>query len=206
MKRVTLEEFSSVRRSGLIAVNLDEGDELGWARLTVDQDEVMLITRRGLALRFNVEQIRVMGRQAAGVTGIKLRRGDVVSSMDIVEPDGSLLVVTCNGYAKRSDLNEYPVRNRATQGVQTIDKKALNIVGEIASARVVQDPDQITVISTNGVVMRTGVKNVRVSGRTTRGVRLMNLDEGDTVATVARFAESDLRKAEAADTNESSGE
>jgi DNA gyrase subunit A len=197
MKRVDIEEFSAVRRSGLIAVNLDEGDALGWARLARDEDEVILVTQHGQALRFQVKQVRVMGRQAAGVTGIRRKKGDLVTSMDIIEPGGHLLTVTAKGYGKRSSLSEYPAKNRATGGVMTVDKGSLSIIGPIVAARVVQDADLITIISTSGVVLRTKVKDVRLSGRATRGVRVMNLDDGDTVATVARIADSDLRLAEA---------
>jgi DNA gyrase subunit A len=197
MKRVDIDEFTAVRRSGLIAINLAGGDELGWARLTKDDDEVMLVTEQGQALRFDVAQVRVMGRQAAGVTGIKLRRGDQVTSMDIVEPGGSLLIVTCNGYGKRSMLDEYPAKSRATRGVQTVDKRSLPQIGAIAAARVVQDADHLTLISTNGVLLRTKIKDIRPSGRATRGVRMMNLDDGDTLATVAVISDADLRKAQA---------
>jgi DNA gyrase subunit A len=192
IKRVNLEEFTSVRRSGLIAINLNEGDELGWARLTQDDDDVILVTENGQALRFKVKQVRVMGRQAAGVTGIRLRRDDTLISMEVVEPEGDLLIVTANGYGKRSSLSEYPAKSRATRGVKTVDTRALDQIGQIAAARVVQKPDDLTLISTNGVVLRTKVQDIRQSGRATRGVTLMNLGEGDTVVTVARISAADL--------------
>ncbi len=206
MKRVKMEEFASVRRSGLIAINLDEGDELGWARLAHSQDEVILVTENGQALRFRVPQVRVMGRQAAGLTGIRMRGGDKVTSMEIIEPGGDLFIVTANGYGKRSPLDEYPAKNRATLGVKTIDHRALPQVGIIVAARVVQDPDDLTLISTNGVVIRTMVKNIRRSGRATRGVTMMNLGEGDTVAALARISDADLRKAGATGENGADGE
>ena len=134
-----------------------------------------------------------MGRTAAGVLAIRLKRGDFVTSMEVVEPGGDLLVVTANGYGKRTPLSEYPTKGRATGGVHTVDKKALRKVGQIVAARVVQVPDDLTLISANGVVLRTKVKDVSQTGRATRGVTLMNLQEGDSVASIARVAEADLR-------------
>ncbi|HEX6303165.1 MAG TPA: DNA gyrase subunit A [Anaerolineales bacterium] len=194
VKRVALSELASVRPSGLIAISLEEGDELGWVRLTRGDDEIIFVTEKGQALRFHEKMVRPMGRQAMGVIGIRLRKGDNVASMDVVEPDGDLLIVTTLGYGKRTPLREYSPKGRATQGMLTIDKKALKKVGEIASARVVQEADHLTIISGNGVVIRTKVKDISQAGRATRGVTLMNLQERDTVAAVARIAELDLRR------------
>jgi DNA gyrase subunit A len=194
IKRVALPEFASVRPSGMIAMSLDDNDELGWARLTSGRDEVILITENGQALRFPETQVRSMGRQAAGVTGIRLGKGDAVTSMDVVEPNGSLLVVTREGFGKQTPLDEYPVKRRGTGGVATIAKKALGIVGKITSSRVVQPDDHLTLISSNGLVIRLKVKDVKQSGRATRGVRLMKLQQGDSVAAVARIATEDLKR------------
>ena len=194
VKRVALSELASVRPSGLIAISLEEGDELGWVRLTRGDDEIIFVTEKGQALRFHEKLVRPMGRQAMGVIGIRLRKGDNVASMDVVEPDGDLLIVTTLGYGKRTPLREYSPKGRATQGMLTIDKKALKKVGEIASARVVQEADHLTIISGNGVVIRTKVKDISQAGRATRGVTLMNVQERDTVAAVARIAELDLRR------------
>ncbi|MCJ7723590.1 MAG: DNA gyrase subunit A [Anaerolineales bacterium] len=194
IKRVALPEFASVRPSGMIAMSLDDDDELGWARLTSGRDEVILITENGQALRFPETQVRSMGRQAAGVTGIRLGKGDSVTSMDVVEPNGSLLVVTRKGFGKQTSLDEYPVKRRGTGGVATIAKKALGIVGKITSSRVVQPDDHLTLISSNGLVIRLKVKDVKQSGRATRGVHLMKLQQGDSVAAVARIATEDLKR------------
>jgi len=194
IKRVALPEFASVRPSGMIAMSLDDDDELGWARLTSGRDEVILITENGQALRFPETAVRSMGRQAAGVTGIRLGKGDAVTSMDVVEPNGSLLVVTREGFGKQTSLDEYPVKRRGTGGVATIAKKALGTVGKITSSRVVQPDDHLTLISSNGLVIRLKVKDVKQSGRATRGVRLMKLHQGDSVAAVARIATEDLKR------------
>ena len=199
IKRVALSDFSSVRPSGLIAINLDDGDELGWARLTTGQDEIILVTEGGQAARFLETEVRTMGRNAAGVTALRLSKGDFVTSMEVVELGGDLLVVTTNGYGKRTSLDEYPVKSRAVKGVQTINKKALRKIGRITSARVVQEADDLTIMSAGGVALRTKVKDISQTGRATKGVVLMNLAEGDSVASVARVADADLRRAGAKD-------
>ena len=195
IKRVGLEELASVRPSGLLAMSLSGDDELGWARLTTGSDDIITVTEMGQALRFNEKSVRPMGRTAAGVQGIRLANGDQVTSMTIVQPGGSLLIVTSGGFGKQTPLNEYPVKGRATSGISTIDKKAISIVGKITAARVVQPADHLTLISASGVAIRLKVKDVKVSGRSTRGVRLMRLREGDYVASTARIAAEDLKRA-----------
>ena len=192
VKRVVFSAFASVRPSGLIAISLGEGDELGWVRLTRGEDEIIMVTKNGQALRFSEKEVRSMGRTAAGVIGIRLHKGDRVTSMEVVEPEGELLVVTTKGYGKRTLLSEYTSKSRATRGILTIDKKAFNKVGVIAAARVVQEADDLTMMSAGGVIIRTKVENISRSGRATRGVLLMNLKEGDNVASVARIARADL--------------
>ncbi len=194
-KRVSMEEFESVRPSGLIAVNLDEGDTLGWARLTSGKDEIIIVTENGQALRFSEEKVRAMGRQAAGVQGIRLKKGDVVTSMDVVNKDGALLVVTTGGFGKQTPLKEYAPKGRATGGIATIDQKALKEIGKIAAARVVQKEDDLTIMTANGVVIRLKVKDVKQSGRATKGVHLIKPQDGDSVASVARISADDLKKA-----------
>src|SRR5688572_25258219 len=157
VKRVVMEEFASVRPSGLIAVNLEDGDQLGWARVTSGNDEVIFVTENGQALRFNESKVRAMGRQAAGVQAIRLKNGDSVTSMDVVEKDGALLVVTSGGFGKQTPLKEYSAKGRATGGISTIDQKALKEIGKIVSARVVQKADDLTIITSNGVAIR--IKN-----------------------------------------------
>ena len=140
-----------------------------------------------------------MGRPATGVQGIKLKKGDHVVGMEVVEPGGDLLVVTVKGYGKRTPLDEYPAKGRATMGVLTLDKNAIPQVGKIAAARVVQaQEDLITLISANGIVMRTKAETIAQLGRATRGVRVMDLQDKDTVAALARISAADLRRIGAA--------
>ncbi len=195
VKRMALSELASVRPSGIIAITLEEGDELGWARLTRGNDEIILVTEQGQALRFAEDEVRPMGRSAGGVTGIRLAEGDKVASMEVVEPGGSLVLVTEQGYGKRTPLSEYPAKGRATGGVQTMAKDAAGKVGVISAARVVQEADDLTLISANGLVLRMKVKDVKVMGRATRGVQLMEVREGDRVASIARLAAAELKKA-----------
>ena len=195
IKRVAMEEFASVRPSGLIAMTLEDGDELGWARLTGGNDEIILVTENGQALRFAEKEVRAMGRMAAGVQGIRLAKGDAVASMDVVQPDGALFIITALGFGKQTPLKEYAPKGRATGGVATIDQKALPVTGKIASARVVRSEDDLTIISANGIILRLKVRDVKRAGRATRGVHLMRLQPGDAVATVARIPNEDLRRA-----------
>ena len=191
VKRMPLSEFESVRMSGLIAVNLNEGDELGWALLTSGNDEIIMVTRGGQALRTSEEEFRPMGRTAAGVIGIKLETGDELAAVEVVDPKTYLLVVTENGYGKRTLLKYYRTQGRATKGVATVDISALKSIGKITAALVVTKGDQVTMISNNGIMLRLDVDKITAtSSRATRGVRLMKLDKGDKVASVGRISDA----------------
>ncbi len=187
VKRPALREAASGRSTGLVAVILHEGDALGWVRLTSGQDEVLLVTAQGQALRIREEEVRPLGRHAGGVQGIRLREGDEVVAMDVVEPGGELLVVTAHGYGKRVPLEEYPVKGRATLGVQTINPRSLKTTGPVVAARVVQAQDEIVLVTSHGQAIRLRVKDIPRMGRTARGARLITLAQGDQVAAVARL-------------------
>lgn len=193
IKRVNLREFESVRPSGLIAISLKDDDRLGWVALSSGKDEIIIITRNGYALRFQENDVRAMNRPAMGVIGIRLRPGDEVVGMEIVQEDADLLVITDLGFGKRSALSEYPTRGRATMGVLTIDKKAIPSIGAVAVARVIQsDEDLLTIISTEGTVMRTQARDISCYNRAARGVHIMQMRENDQVASIARFTPSEL--------------
>ncbi len=170
-------------------MTLDNGDMLGWARLTSGKDDVILVTEKGQALRFSESEVRAMGRAAGGVTAIRMENKDHVASMEVVEPDGDLLVITERGYGKRTPLSEYPAKGRAGGGMKTIDQKALGKIGVIAAARVVQESDDLMIMSVGGILLRTKVKGISRSGRAARGVTVMTVPEGDKVASVARISE-----------------
>ncbi|MCS6845521.1 MAG: DNA gyrase subunit A [Caldilineales bacterium] len=196
IKRLELEEFASVRPSGIIAMNLEDGDELGWARLSSGNDEFIIVTAGGMALRFHEEEVRPMGRTAAGVMAIKLRADDRVTGFDVVTPDSDLLVVTAKGWGKRTPLAEYPAKGRYTQGVHTVDVHKLEQIGPVITGRVVQPKDQITLITSAGMVIRLRVSDISRLGRATRGVRLVNLANGDVVTACARIRYAETSKAE----------
>ncbi len=189
VKRVAMSEFSSVRPSGLIAISLDEDDQLGWVCLTSGKDEIILVTRNGQALRYPETEIRAMGRPAMGVIGIRMRPGDQLAALEVLEPEGYLLVVTEKGFGKRTPLSEYTPKGRGTMGVATIDKRAVKSIGTINEARIVQEKDEISLISSHGIVIRMAVKDISVQGRSTRGVTIMHLEKDDTVAAMARIPE-----------------
>lgn len=188
VKRVPLSEFERVRPSGLIAIRLSGNDELGWVDVTGGQEELILVTRKGKALRFHEKEVRPTGRSTMGVTGIRLRGDDRVVSMDVVEPGGYLLVITDKGQGKRTPLDEYLVKGRATLGVTTISQEAHAEIGDIVEACVVQEDEDITLITRSGIVLRTKVSDISIQGRATQGVHVIDLDEGDTLAAIARIS------------------
>ena len=193
-KRVGMKEFESVRRSGLIAITLNEGDELGWVRLTRGDQEIIVVTQQGRAIRFREEDMRPMGRSAAGVNITKLGPDNRVISMDVVDPDGELLVVTERGFAKRSLLIEYPIQKRGGGGVLTLDIKKMDTIGTLVAARVVSRKDGLILVSSAGMVLRLAVSQVPQMKRgawTVRELaesRVMDLREGDHLVSVTRLA------------------
>jgi DNA gyrase subunit A len=184
IKRTNLSEFDSVRPSGLIAINLDDDDQLNWVKLTDGDSEVILVTRQGQAIRFHESDVRPMGRAAAGVGAMRMKGNDELSGMDVVDPGGDLLVVTEKGYAKRTSLSEYNLQRRNGSGVRTL-AKTLAKTGAIVMGGVVTDDGDITLISKDGITLRTSIKSISRQGRSTSGVRVMSLKSGDVVASVA---------------------
>ena len=197
VKRVILSKFADVRPSGLIAISLKDDDKLGWVRLSSGNDDIYFITKNGYALRFAEKGVRPMKRPAMGVIGIQLRAGDEVIGMEISEEGGNLLTITKEGYGKMTPLKDYPIRSRATMGVLTTDKSALPVIGQLTVARIVQPKkDTITIISTDGTVLRIPVEDIAQYNRVARGVKIMQMREGDQVASMARFTISELQQTE----------
>lgn len=192
IKRVEASAFAAVRPSGLIAMNLDDDDALEWARLTNGDQDFLIVTRGGKAVRFHEAHVRAMGRTAAGVWAIRLSNGDEVTSLDVVEPGGDLFILHERGWGKRVPLDQYPGKGRYTQGVWTTDHSRLEETGPIVAARVVHPQDQITVITSSGIMLRTHVSQISQMGRSTRGVRIVNLDAADSVAALAVIGQKDL--------------
>ncbi|MFN2110345.1 MAG: DNA gyrase subunit A [Anaerolineae bacterium] len=185
IKRIALSEFSAVRPSGLIAISLYDGDELGWVRLTQGNDDLILVTEQGQGLRFNEQDARPMGRSAAGVIAIRMNKDDRLTVAEVVEPQGALFLASLKGYGRCTVLDEFRTQGRGGKGV--IAYRINEMTGSIVDGRVVQDEDEITLMSENGIVLRTRVAQIPKMGRYTRGVQMMDLKDGDRVATLARL-------------------
>src|SRR3989442_11271567 len=185
VKKTVMDEFEVVRRSGLIAMNLEEDDELIGAKLAHADDDVLMITAQGKAIRFTVAELRSASRTSGGVRGIRLTEGDSVVSLNLTPQDSELLVVTEHGYGKRTPIDEYPTQSRGGGGVITL--KVTDKTGPVASARVISDHDNdLMIISAGGGVSRNDVSAIARSGRATQGVRLVKLGHGESV--VARLS------------------
>jgi DNA gyrase subunit A len=183
VKKTALSEFANVRKGGIIAIGIDPGDTLIEVKLTTGSDDVVLITRHGMSIRFNEAGVRSMGRPATGVKGISLEADDAVVSAAIVLADAALLVAGENGIGKRTPFADYPVQGRGGKGVITM--KTGDKTGGVVGALTVRDTDEIMMITAGGQMVRTGVKEIREAGRNTMGVKLVNLDENDRLQAVA---------------------
>jgi len=184
IKRVRMEDFDDVRPSGLIALNLEPGDTLKWAKLTDGTQDVILVTEQGQSIRFHETTVRVMGRQATGVNAIRLLHDDVVAGMDVVRPDATqMLIVTRYGYGKRTPVDAYSPQGRYGLGVRTLARNERT--GPIVAMRCINPKDDILLITRDGVVLRTHLEQIREIGRNTKGVILMNLADGDELVGIA---------------------
>jgi len=190
VKKTKLEAYNtSLKADGIIAIKMREGDELVGVRHSSGEDDVMMVSRKGQAIRFHEKDVRSMGRDASGVQGMRLRAGDEVISVNIPEPGADLLVVTENGYGKRTRAEEYPVKGRGGLGVKTV--QLTEAKGQLAGARVVREGYQVMLISTGGTVIRMPVDGIRRAGRATQGVIVMRLREGETVSALAPVVEAE---------------
>ena len=191
IKKTAVDHFAVVRSSGLIAMDLAEGDEQVDACLTMDEDDVILVTRKGQSIKFPVASLRASSRVSGGVRAMRLAADDRVVSLDRVDTEAFLLVVTSGGFGKLAALKQYPRQHRAGSGVRTF--KVAEKTGDIAAAKVVASRDQVMIISAKGIVTRTPVRErdprqgITIQGRSTQGVRLMRLEAGDEVVAVAAF-------------------
>ena len=188
VKKIAIDDIKNVRRSGLIALKLKDGDNLEWVKPSKGNENIILVTANGQAIRFKEENVRPMGRTASGVRGIKIKSGDEVVGMDVFDPKSdktaALLVIMKNGFGKQTKLNSYKIQGRGGSGIKTA--KITSKTGKIVSGRVVYGDDHdLMIISTKGQVIRLSAKEVNTLGRDTQGVRVMRFkDEGDTVANV----------------------
>jgi len=191
VKKTSLAEFSRPRPSGIIAVGLDEGDYLIGAALTDGKYDVMLLSSEGKAVRFEESEVRPMGRQAGGVRGMRLAdKQRVVCMLAANDESKSVLTATEHGFGKRTPIADYPRHGRGGQGVIAIQTSERN--GSLVGAVLVDDNDEVMLISTGGVLIRTSVAQIREQGRSTQGVTLISLDQGEKLAGLERIEERDL--------------
>lgn len=199
IKRTVVSAFANVRASGLIALSLDEDDSLGWVKLTDGDQDLIIVSEQGKGIRFNEEDVRPMGRTAAGVNAIRLDSWDNVAGADVVTPRDDLLVITEKGYGKRTPLAEYRTQFRYGQGVRAMVLSPER-TGKIVGARVVQSGDEVTCISAEGIILRTETDDISRQGRSTQGVRVMDIRYDDMVASVAVVREGLFSQRRNADT------
>ena len=189
VKKTALSEYASIRSNGLIGIALRDGDELIGVRLTDGKQNVVLGTHKGMAIRFDERDVRVMGRATQGVKGIDLVEGDFVIGMDIVKVGIDILVVTENGFGKRTSIEEYRKQTRGGKGIQTIKMSQRN--GNVVCLRAVSTDDDLMVITEQGIIIRMDIKSISQLGRSTQGVTIIRLDEGDQVVAIARVAQKE---------------
>ena len=187
MKKTSLDAYSNIRTGGIIGILLDDGDKLTAVRLTTGDQEVLLSTHNGMAIRFNEDEIRTIGRVGRGVKGIELDEDDFVVGMEIVHNNSTILTVTEHGFGKRTDLSEYRMQGRGGKGIFTIKCSQRN--GKAVSALQVSDEDEIMILTKEGKIIRTKTKDISIIGRNTQGVKLIDIEDNDKVVGVATIAE-----------------
>jgi DNA gyrase subunit A len=194
VKKTLLSEYANVRANGIRAINIDEGDELIDVQVCDANSDIILATTQGMSIRFHQGDVREMGRATTGVKGIELGKGDAVIGMVVLRRDATILVVSGHGYGKRSELSEYRVQKRGGKGIITF--KVTDKTGPLVALKEVLPDDELMMITKHGVIIRVPVEGIRVIGRNTQGVRVMNLEAGDAVQDVARVVKEDETGAE----------
>jgi DNA gyrase subunit A len=197
VKKTALGAYANVRRTGINAIGINEGDRLITVKLTTGHDEVVLITSDGKSIRFNEENVRSMGRTAAGVRGIRLGKKDRLVAAAIVARDATLLVAGENGIGKRTQFDEYRTQSRGGKGIITMKTTAKT--GEVCGALAVKSNDEIMLITVGGQMVRTGVDHIRMTGRNAQGVKLINLHGKDQLQAIAPVISEDAGDEDAGD-------
>jgi DNA gyrase subunit A len=196
VKRTPLEAYGRPKKTGIIAIGLDEGDRLIGVRHIFPEQQVLLATRDGMAIRFPEKTVRPMGRSAHGVRGIRLEKDDRVVGLILADEKATVLTACENGYGKRTAIGEYRLTNRGGKGVINIKTTERN--GKVIAVVEAHDDDEMMIMTERGMVIRCPMANVRTIGRATQGVRVITLDEGDRAVVVARLAKEDAESAEEA--------
>jgi len=191
VKKTRLPEYDTNRTGGIIAINLADGDELIAARLVAEQDDLLLVSRKGMSARFSAgdASLRPMGRATSGVIGMRFRGDDALLAMEVLRPDAAVVTVTDGGFAKRTPEQEWVPKGRGGLGVRAM--RLVEDRGSLVGAVVCSPEDQLFAITSNGVVIRTRVNEIRPSGRDTMGVRLMNLPDEDSIVVVTKAADEE---------------
>ncbi|MBA2468791.1 MAG: DNA gyrase subunit A, partial [Chloroflexia bacterium] len=189
VKRVNLDQFKSVRSNGLIAISLDDHDELAWVRMTSGENHLVLVSTNGKSIRFDENDVRPMGRPAAGVIGIRLGAQDKVIAFEVVEPGRDLLVVAARGLGKRTSLDEYRSQGRGGQGIQAM--RVTDRTGKIVAAAMVSPEDGVVLMNNKGITIKIAADTISRIGRTTQGVTLMRVGEGEEVVSMTVIQPSD---------------
>jgi DNA gyrase subunit A len=184
IKKTVLSAYGNVRKGGINAINLTPGDKLISVKMTDGSNDIVIGTKNGFAIRFHEKDVRDMGRVATGVRGVNLGKGDIVVGLLVIKRNDNILVVTEKGYGKRSDINDYRITHRGGKGVITV--KTSDKVGKMIAMMEVVDGDELVIISTQGMVIRQSIKDIRLMGRNTQGVRVIRLSEGDSIADIAK--------------------
>jgi DNA gyrase subunit A len=204
IKKTALQEFSNPRRTGIAAIKLGKGDRLIDVKLTDGSQDIVIGTLQGMAIRFHEREARPMGRAAGGVRAIRLSKGDrAIGSVSLRRSGTSILIATDGGYGKRSETNEYRVSHRGGKGIITV--KITEKTGKMVAIREVVETDDVVVVTTNGIIIRQHAKEIRLAGRNTQGVRLIRLEEGDTISDVTAVAAEEDDPTEKADQSNGSG-
>ncbi|MGA2605070.1 MAG: DNA gyrase subunit A [Verrucomicrobiia bacterium] len=198
VKKTVLSAYANVRKGGIIGITIEQGDRLIGVKLTNGNNELVLVTKDGMSIRFHEEDARDMGRSAVGVWGIRPDKGDFVVGVEIVDPKATLLVAGEHGIGKRTPFDEYRVQSRGGKGIITM--KTTDKVGSVVGALSVTDSDEIMLTTSQGQTVRTNCKDIRIAGRNTQGVKLINLNEGDKLVAIARVISE--QQEEAAETSE----
>ena len=186
IKKVKLSEFESNRKSGLIAVKLHDGDKLIAIEKTNGDDDVLIVTRKGMSIRFNENDVRATGRQSIGVKTITLKGDDEIISMQLVSKGKELLVVSKKGYGKRTGTDKYTLQTRSGKGNKTYDNKKFDVTGELTGALIVDEEDDIMLINSDGIVIRIKAKEIPNLSRATKGVRIMKVGEDANIISLAK--------------------
>ncbi|MBP1963788.1 DNA gyrase subunit A [Paenibacillus aceris] len=189
VKKTPIDDYSNIRKGGLIAINLRDDDDLIGVKLTDGNQGIIMGTKLGMSIHFPEQDVRSMGRSATGVKGIQLDEDDAVIDMDVVHEDNSVLIVTSKGFGKRTPVSEYRIQSRGGKGIKTLNVTDKN--GPVVGLKVVQEDEDLMIITASGTVIRTSMDGISVMGRNTQGVRLINIREDDEVGTLARVQKSE---------------